>query len=220
MDSRLENALEQLDSLLEKEAVTDQQYKLIIEGLMIGHNSTKESAKSQARIQADYVSSLQRQYLNSPINPGYQYYNADILGGYSAPAARPTVRTFNLNIRCTNNIHTKINFFVDIDERNPLLPLHVTYAVQHSRQYVNGNPQELYRLYSNSTWGVWLGSRNHIKRQIWDVLDLTDSQILAIYNIVESDGAPNTIHESKYILMPKTRVRLKTKPTAATSVVR
>ena len=219
MDPRLENALEQLDGLLEQEAVTDQQYKLIIEGLMIGHDSTKQSAQSQAQIQADYVSSLHRQYLNSPIHPGYQHYNADILGGYAPPTARPTVNTFNLNIKCTNNIHAKINFFVDINERTSVYPEHVSCAIQHSRQYTHGSPQELYRLYSHGTWGVWLGSRNHIRRQVWDVLGLTDSQILAIYNIVESDGAPSTINESKYILMPKRRVQLKTKPTA-TSVVR
>jgi hypothetical protein len=213
MDSRLSDALEQVEGLLANEALTDQQYKLIIEGLMVGHNATKESAESNTRIQADYVASLHRQYMNSPDHPGYSYYNADILGGYAAPVTPPDINTFNVNIQCNGgnynaDIHVKMEFFVNI-ESTPEMPANICYALQHSRQYLHGQSQDLYRFYSHGTWGVWLGSRNHVKRQIWQHLGLSDSQILAIYNIVQSDGAPSTIYESKRVLLPRKRVRLK-----------
>ena len=208
MDKRLEQALEQVEGLRASEALTDQQYKLIIEGLMVGHKGTSQSAESDAITQADYVASLHRQYMNSPINPGYQYYNPDILGGYAPHAVAPNINTFNVNIKCNADIHVKMEFFVDRNV-SPTTPSNIYYAIQHTRTNLHGQAQDLYRFYSHGTWGVWLGSRNHIKRQIWEVLGLNDSQILAIYDIVQSDGAPSTIHESKKILMPRKRVRIK-----------
>jgi hypothetical protein len=211
MDSRLAAALDQVEGLLASESLTDQQYKLIIEGLMIGHNSTKESTESNTRIQADYEASLHRHYMESP-DPGDNYYNADILGGYAA-SITPDINTFNINIKCEGDIHVKMGFFVNIESASVAMPVNIEYALQHTRQYLHGQSLELYRFYSHGTWGVWLGSRNHIKRQIWEHL-ISDSQIRAIYNIVQSDGAPSTISESNSVLMPRKKARFRIRSVA------
>ena len=211
MDERLAEALEHIEDI--KDKISDQQYKSIIDGLMIGHSTTDESKKSDQIANQQYVQSLQEQYSGGSASgnsvSGWNLYELPYINGYQYQHSQvPDQIDLPLLIKGENHItRGMVSLFC---QNNPENHLDNRVKIQHKKDFLHRN-NDLFRLYLPETgeWSVWLNTRSHIKRMIWDKIELSDSQILSIYSIIEDNGSPSVVASERYVLSPKIKVRIK-----------